>query len=109
MPVWISGPAQKWVHAHAERRAHVDLTDDRLAHRHRDQCVRIAVDLCAGDIYAIKLTFEGAGAGLRRFDRNERSADRPVASRSDRINPEIREHTAHAARPRIDALFKIRE
>ena len=102
------GPAQKRIHAHAERRTHVDLTDDWLAHRHSDQCVCITVDLCAGDIDAIKLTFEGAGAGLRRFDWNERPADRPVASRSDRIDPEIREHTAHAARLRIDTLFKIR-
>src|SRR4029079_18438301 len=103
------GPAQKWVHAHAEWRTHVDLTDDRLAHRHSDQCVRVAVDLRARDIYAVKLTFEGTGTGLWWFDWNERATDGSVASRSDRINPEICEHASHAAGLRIDTLFKIRE
>ena len=69
--------AQKWVHAHAERRAHVDLTDDWLAHRHSDQSMCVAVDLRTSDVYAIKLMFESAGAGRRRFHRNERPADWP--------------------------------
>src|SRR5262245_145324 len=103
------GPAQEWVHAHAERRTHVDFTDDRLAYWHRDQSMRVTIDLRAGDVHPIKLALEGAGACLRRLDRNEGPADRPVTARFDRIDSEIREHAPHAACLRIDALLKICE
>src|SRR4029079_9065388 len=103
------GAAKKRIHAHTERRTHVDFADNRLAHGHRDQCMSVTIDLRTGDIHAIKLTLEGAGTGLRRLDRNKWPTDRSVASRADRIDSEICEHAPHAARLRIDTFFKICE
>src|SRR5262245_25617372 len=81
------GPAIERIHTHTERRTHVDLSDDRLAHWHCDQCMRVTVDLCTGHVDTIELTFEGAGACLWRSDWNEWPADRPVVSRPDQIDP----------------------
>src|ERR1700688_4771306 len=50
------------IHAHAERRAHVDFADDRFAHRHGDERLGILVDLRARDVDAVKLALEGTRA-----------------------------------------------
>src|SRR5215470_4409050 len=61
-PGMNSWTAQKRIHAHPEGRAHIDFTDDGFADRYCNKRAGVAVNLRAGNIDAVELTFESTGA-----------------------------------------------
>src|SRR5215510_16035328 len=81
--------AQKGIHAHAERRTHIDVADDGLADRHRDERPGIAIDLRAGVVDPVELTLEGAGPRLRWPHWDKWSTDSPIRRCAANINSEV--------------------